>query len=158
MPRNVGIRFSRGEYILFVDSDDAITPTALEELYPIAKKFDADVVYCEKHYPIKMGEKFTTDKNFLKETVIGNVKYDYVTEPKLSSNDIAERLKDFLLFKFAVTPWNYLFRRDFLSKYDIHFPNWKYAEDNLFIFYVLCRAHNLIRIPNIYYINKLQLH
>lgn len=43
MPRNVGIRFSRGEYILFVDSDDAITPTALEELYPIAKKFDADV-------------------------------------------------------------------------------------------------------------------
>ena len=31
-----------------MDNDDAITKTALEELYTIAKKFQADVVHCEK--------------------------------------------------------------------------------------------------------------
>ena len=156
MPRNVGLRYSRGEYIMFVDSDDAITKTALEELYPIAKKFDADVLYCEKFYQINEDEKFTTNKNLLPVQTLWGAKYDFVTKPKLVSNNVVDRIKEITSYKFAVTPWNYFFRRDFLSKYDIHFPNWKYAEDNLFIFYVLCRAEKIVRLPNIYYLYRLR--
>lgn len=42
--RNVGKAVATGEYILFVDSDDLIKETALETLYQLAKKNDADVV------------------------------------------------------------------------------------------------------------------
>ena len=39
-PSNIGIAFSRGEYLLILDNDDTITPTALGELYSVAKHFD----------------------------------------------------------------------------------------------------------------------
>ena len=154
MPRNVGIRFSRGEYILFVDSDDAITPTALEELYPIAKEFDADFVYCEKYYDMEAGKNFTTDKNLLKESVIGNIKYDYVNKPTIVPNDIARRLNDLLSLRFYVVPWNYLIRRDFISQHKIFFPDIKYGEDNMFVLYLVCRARNVVRVPNVIYIHR----
>ncbi len=51
-PRNFGLAYSRGEYVYFMDNDDAVTPSALEELYTHAKNFDADVVQCEKYYEI----------------------------------------------------------------------------------------------------------
>ena len=36
-----------------MDNDDRITKTALEELYNLAKEYDADVVYCEKYFMSK---------------------------------------------------------------------------------------------------------
>ena len=50
LPRNKGLMLSRGEYIFFADADDALTKTALEELYTLAKDYDADLVYCEQNY------------------------------------------------------------------------------------------------------------
>ena len=49
-PRNRGLEISCGEYIFFMDNDDSIIPTALEELYTLAKSFEVDVVHCEKYY------------------------------------------------------------------------------------------------------------
>lgn len=42
--RNVGIGVSKGEYILFVDSDDFVAKTTCEELIKVAKDTDADMV------------------------------------------------------------------------------------------------------------------
>ena len=61
-PRNIAIDIAHGEYIMFVDSDDVITPTALEELYPIAKNFDADLLQCEKYFEV-LGEVIPKGEN-----------------------------------------------------------------------------------------------
>ena len=158
MPRNIGIRVSRGEYIQFIDSDDAITPTALEELYPIAKKFDADVVYCEKYYEFSIGEKFSINKNLLKVSIGSqNLKdYELVTKPALISDDPIERLKSFAEYKFLLGPVNYFIRRRFISTHDIKFPKLRYGEDNFWNLFLICKSKNFVRIPNPVYVCRVR--
>ena len=45
--RNLGLEYSRGEYISFVDSDDWLEDEALEKMYYKAKKEDSDIVICD---------------------------------------------------------------------------------------------------------------
>ena len=42
--RNVGVMYAGGEYLMFCDADDWIVLDAMEILYRIASKYDADVV------------------------------------------------------------------------------------------------------------------
>lgn len=44
--RNLGIEKASGEYIAFVDGDDYAEPTMFEELYTLAKKYDACMAFC----------------------------------------------------------------------------------------------------------------
>lgn len=41
--RNAGLEMATGEYILFVDHDDLLSETHIEELYKLLKKNDADI-------------------------------------------------------------------------------------------------------------------
>ena len=43
--RNRGLELARGEYVYFLDSDDMITPNALEELYLLAKRDALDGIF-----------------------------------------------------------------------------------------------------------------
>ena len=43
-PRNVGIAAARGEYVYLMDHDDLLAPEALERMYAMASRNDADVV------------------------------------------------------------------------------------------------------------------
>ena len=44
--RNYGLDRASGEFISFVDSDDYISASMLEEMYHLAKKNDAEMVIC----------------------------------------------------------------------------------------------------------------
>ena len=153
VPRNTGIRVAVGEYLLFVDSDDAITPTALEELYLIAKKFDADVVYAERFY--KVSEDFKlADKENLEPYAFEKI--DFVTEPTLISENLAERVVDYSNGKFSTVPWNYLIRRQFILENDIKFPEIHHGEDEVFDFYLVCLAKKIVRVPNVIYFYRIR--
>ena len=58
--RNRGTEMARGKYVYFLDSDDMITPEALEELYALAEKdrldciyFDSQVIFANKELETK---------------------------------------------------------------------------------------------------------
>ena len=56
--RNVGMKKSKGEYLMFLDSDDIFKKTMLEELYIKIKENDSDVVICNsQNFEKKMMEK-----------------------------------------------------------------------------------------------------
>lgn len=53
--RNAALKHMRGEYIMFVDSDDVLEPGAVEALFTTAKRYDADIVQGSvRHF---LGEK-----------------------------------------------------------------------------------------------------
>ena len=86
-PSNLGVKFSRGEYIFFMDNDDAITKTALEELYLLAKNFSADVVNCEKYFYVQT-EQNLLGRNDYKITWYNS--QDFVDAPTLLSENFAK--------------------------------------------------------------------
>ncbi len=149
VPRNTGLRMSRGEYIFFMDSDDAITNTAFEELYTLAKKFDADVLHCEKYYKAP-ADTVTTNKNLLKLDFKPKAKL--LDAPEIIPFNLDERVKEFIQREILWTPWSYLIRRDLIAKNNLQFPNVFATVDYFFGFYLLFYAEKLVRLPNVFYV------
>jgi len=152
-PRNKGFGFSRGEYIFFMDVDDVFTKTALEEMYTLAKDYNADVVYCEKYFMSK-----GTGEDFIKNAYPADTSIQYggfVDKPTLISNDLAERLRDLYERRFWVTPWQRLVKRELLSENRITFPEIIGSDDVVWCFQVLCCAKRFLRVPNACYIRRM---
>ena len=154
-PRNKGMKLSRGEYIYFMDADDFITPTALEELYTLAKNFDADIVHCENYYqaPNEILNNAERRKNLKPRNQFNGEKF-LVTEPLVWENNFEERIKFFSRMKLIWSVWNQLIRRDFIMGNKLQF--WDlHCDDMLFIFCELCCAKKYIVVPNTIYYYRL---
>lgn len=55
--RNLGIRESQGNYVIFVDSDDYIDEKMIETLYLIACNYSCDLVCCNKYRVFEKNNK-----------------------------------------------------------------------------------------------------
>ncbi len=148
LPKNTGIQMARGKYVTFLDSDDYITPTALEELFKIAEETDAEIIHCSHYFTFKDGENEIETKTFQKK--------DFVDNPTLEPLDIGERVKKFTELGFLWWGCNKLIRRDFLIKNKIQFPTSKVWEDMVFAFQCIILAKNYVRVPNIFYYYRLR--
>ena len=144
MPRNKGLMFSRGEYVFFADADDLITPTALEELFSLAKNFNADVVYCEKNYE--------TDNKITNFQVVLNHNGKFIDKPTFEPENLAERVNKIIAGEFCGTPWSKFVRRDLLIEREIFFPHCKISEDEIWTYGLLFWAKKFLRVPNVVYI------
>ena len=144
LPRNKGMLFSHGEYVFFMDADDLVTSTALEELYALAKHYDSDVVYCEKYY--------TASADLNEIYIHGEQKGALIDRPIFETENLAERADKIIAGKFNGTPWSKFVRRDLLIEREIFFPHCKISEDELWSYGLLFFAKKILRVPNTVYI------
>lgn len=147
LPRNKGFSFSRGEYVFFMDSDDLLTQTALEEMYTLTKDFNADVVYCEKFY--------TIDAAFNELKLHSEQEGGFVTKPTLETENLARRVENILSYRYWVTPWLKFVRRDFMTENEIFFPHTRTSQDDIWTYGLVFYAKKFLRVPNIVYIYRL---
>ena len=140
VPRNKGLKLSRGEYVFFVDADDLLTPTALEELNTAAKNFSPDVVYLERH--------FEASSDLSEVYVAGETS----GTPTLETDNLAERVHALVGRKIFLTTCSKFIRRDFLLEREIFFPPFAPAEDDVWTCGLIFFAERLVRVPNPVYI------
>ena len=145
--RNNGLRHATGEYVFFMDADDLLIPTGLEEMYTPAKDFDADVVYCEKYFSADDAGKILQ--------AVDTRGTRMVTEPTLEPDSLADRVNFIIRRNFLGTPWLKLVRRKMLIENEIVFPHFPPTEDHFWTYGLFFFAKNFLRIPNAVYIYRL---
>lgn len=150
-PRNLGLNYAHGEYVYFMDNDDAVTPTAFEELYSLAKKCDADVVHCEKFYgvPDKLWNNAEYRRQMKPVNYLTGEKI-VVTEPLIWEGSFEERIKFFIQKKLIWNYWVQLIRRDFIIKNSVKAVG-IIADDMIFTICELCCAKRYVVVPNVVY-------
>ena len=137
--RNVGMKKSKGEYLMFLDSDDIFKKTMLEELYIKIKENDSDVVICNsQNFEKKKWWKKFYEKNYL-------INDNIIKQKTFSSLDIE---KDFFNL-FIWWPWDKLFKRKYIENLGIEYQNLKSSEDLFFV------AASVISAKKISYLDKI---
>ncbi|MBQ7479032.1 MAG: glycosyltransferase [Selenomonadaceae bacterium] len=138
--RNEGIRWARGKYIYFLDSDDVIVSSALEELQKLAEKEGLDGIFFDMTHVLGTSEVFEMpwkkDSAFY-ENVLGG--QDFFWKTIASIENIAP-------------VWMQFWRTEFLEKHQLFFcEELRKAEDVLFTFEAFMLANRVRCIHKAYH-------
>ena len=137
--RNYGIEKSNGKYLTFVDSDDWLSLTYVEDLYQAAIRNDADtvvshyIIYNEsdRNYYVHIWDDYY-EKNYTGEELIMEL-------PKLELNGY-----------IYITSWGILFKKELFN--NIRFPKGKVIEDSRTNYKLFFRSNKIAYIhKEIYY-------
>lgn len=134
--RNIGMMYAGGDYITFVDADDAIAPDMLQALYERAADSGCDIAECA-YKEICAGETASVEKR-------GGVEY---TDMRMAD----EKKRYILQYGWKTAPWGRLYRRDFLEDNCIRFPTDIYMEDIWFSELCMMKMRTYVRVPETYY-------
>ena len=138
--RNVGLKYATGDFICFVDADDQIATTFLEDLYQAIDR--ADSTMC----------------GFMKIDSLSHENCIIVPQKKI------ETLEENLLGFYESTTtdwqrylWNRMFKRSIIEINNLRFnENIYYKEDGLFVVQYLCASSGLVGCVDkvLYYYNR----
>lgn len=145
--RNRGIELASGEYIYLLDSDDMITPTALEELYDVAKRDELDGIFFDSQaiYESEQLQHYGS-------SYIGLRKGQY-PDAVVSGQELLEcfqREKEWMVYVQRE-----FWRREFLVQNEIRFPERRTEhEDELFSFEAILLAERTRYLRKDYFIRR----
>ena len=135
--RNTGIQASKGEFIWFVDPDDAIKPNCLQELYAKARATGVDILFFNYDDADENLKVLREDKTYPDSDVCNGQEF------------VLKYFKD----KFATFGiiWREIYRADFLRETGIRYPIMRKAQDVVFLWKVMLRVERVCSVSKAYY-------
>ena len=129
--RNVGIKHAIGEYVGFVDSDDWIDTKLFELTYNEAKKLDLDLLLFKSFaFDNKTGELTDFNKDYLSFKCL-----DGLDKLIFTHKDTKQ-----VTCNISVSPWEKIYKREFLVNNNFLFPEDIIFEDEVFFYKVYLNA------------------
>ena len=136
--RNSGLDICKGEYIVFVDSDDYIEKNMVELLHNNIEKNKSDISICD--FYITSNEKDNLNTYAKQEfSILGKEKYNYLY------NEYS---------KATIVAWNKMYKRFIFD--EIRYPKGRLHEDEFVICDILSRANSISYImkPLYHYVQR----
>ena len=136
--RNAGIRVSKGDYLLFIDSDDALKPNVIKLFIEAIKNNGGNNV------DVVMGNSFFNFHNL-------KMNFDKDT-PFLIDNSDEAALRMLLSKKLIHTSWNKLVKRSVFTEQQLYFHEGIINEDILWSYLLFRKMKNIVIIPDVTYL------
>jgi len=136
--RNYGLENARGEYCIFLDSDDFFDHTMLEDLYKRCKEDDADICICRGRIYDEINKRIISANHLLNTTMIPE-------KVPFSWHDMPDKIFNFT----SSAPWTKMFRRDFIQRENLKFQELKRANDLYFCNMALILARKITVVDKI---------
>ena len=131
--RNSGIKIAKGEYLIFIDSDDWIEEGCFKNMYETARKNKADVVISDFYR--EEGDNVFYENDQEKNNILTNI----------------QSINNILLKKGWPCIWNKLIKREIFQKNNILFPNKiSIGEDLIVLLKVLYFSKKIIKLNKAY--------
>lgn len=137
--RNIGIEAAEGEYVAFVDSDDWIEREFCESLYKAASRKNADIAFCH-----------------LRQDNLRDGSSIELRNPEVSSGDFTVKKHKEFLPRFVSYFTTYLYRREFLLRNALRFPDTRSSEDSSFLASCILAAGRIASVekPLYHYVQR----
>lgn len=136
--RNTGLKAAKGEYVYFLDSDDALSDGAMARLLEPLKK---------RQYDLVIGD-YVTDPCLGTESML------LLSEGEVVRNE--KVLQAYAQGLWYVMAWNKLCRRDFLIDNQLYFEEGLLHEDVIWTFMVACKATSMYVVNQSTYIYSIR--
>ena len=142
--RNLGMKFSKSEYIGFVDADDFVHLDMYEVLMKEACKNGLDAVYCE----YENVDETATAKNAVLKGAVFDASMDIKVFWNISDE---ERMKMMASHKYG-SVWGGVYRHKLIESNDLYFPEHLAYEDNYWVYALQLFLENVAVVPRkLYY-------
>ncbi|MCQ2960927.1 MAG: glycosyltransferase family 2 protein [archaeon] len=129
-PRNVGIRNSTADYVMFIDSDDEYYPTMCEIMYKTITFYDADIASCRYNWDTKTSSKapysFLDNFNPLR---FKKFKGKFFEEERIIYLDSIDEFPDIMTMGHPTMLWNKIIKKSVILDNNIVMPKGDLYED-----------------------------
>lgn len=133
--RNIGVNASKGEYFLFLDSDDVLAPQVIARVYETICTTGVDVVCFASH-----NFSYDPDYDLSRESTL----WTLPEKTPLSCEDI---IKQQQFFKVSCTAWGKLFKSSTYLAQKISFTPQVLFEDKDWVLRLLLHTKNIFYLP-----------